>query len=80
MFVSRSASLRRPKSAGRSGPAKHARMVPSWPVWRPCVLRAEGIEPSRPFGLRIFVPLRLSPTRQRRVRGLDYTFTVPRAV
>jgi len=42
------------------------------------MVRAEGIEPSRPCGLRIFVPLRLSPPRWR-VRGLDYTFTVPRA-
>lgn len=41
------------------------------------VVRAEGIEPTRPCGLRIFVPLRLSPPRQRRVRGLDYTFTIP---
>jgi hypothetical protein len=30
----------------------------------------EGIEPSRPCGLRIFIPFRLSPPRQRRVRGL----------
>ena len=45
-----------------------------------CVVRAEGIEPSRPCGLRIFVPLRLSPTRQGRVRGLDYPFTIPREV
>jgi len=44
------------------------------------VVRAEGIEPSRPCGLRIFVPLRLSPTRQRRVRGLDYPFTIPHGV
>jgi hypothetical protein len=42
------------------------------------MMRAEGIEPSRPYGLRIFVPLRLSPPRQRWVRGLDYTFTIPR--
>ena len=28
------------------------------------VVRAEGIEPSRPCGLRIFIPLRLSPPRQ----------------
>jgi len=41
------------------------------------VVRAEGIEPSRPCGLRIFIPLRLSPPRQRRVRGLDYPFTIP---
>jgi hypothetical protein len=40
-------------------------------------VRAEGIEPSRPCGLGIFLPLRLSSPRQRRVRGLDYTFTVP---
>jgi len=45
---------------------------------RKFVVRAEGIEPSRPCGLRIFVPLRLSPPRQRRVRGLDYPFTLPR--
>ena len=42
-----------------------------------CLVRAEGIEPSRPRGLRFFVPLRLSPPRQGRVRGLDYTFTIP---
>jgi hypothetical protein len=41
------------------------------------MVRAEGIEPSRPCGLRIFIPLRLSPPRQQRVRGLDYTFTIP---
>lgn len=41
------------------------------------LVRAEGIEPSRPCGLRIFIPLRLSPPRQGRVRGLDYPFTVP---
>ena len=27
------------------------------------MVRAEGIEPSRPCGLRIFIPLRLSPPR-----------------
>ena len=43
------------------------------------MVRAEGIEPSRPCGLRIFVPLPLSPPRQGRVRGLDYTFTIPHA-
>jgi hypothetical protein len=28
------------------------------------VVRAEGIEPTRPCGLRIFIPLRLSPPRK----------------
>ena len=28
------------------------------------LVRAEGIEPSRPCGLRIFIPLRLSPPRK----------------
>ena len=42
------------------------------------LVRAGGLEPPRPVqGLRIFVPLRLSPPRQRRVRGLDYPFTMP---
>src|ERR1035438_5848276 len=63
--------------AGRFRPQKHARMVPSWPPEEAVVVRAEGIEPSRPCGLRIFLPLRLSPPRQRRVRGLDYPFTIP---
>jgi hypothetical protein len=68
---SRTERGQRPQS-GRS----NARMVPSWLRLR-CVVRAEGIEPSRPCGLRIFIPLRLSPPRQGRVRGLDYPFTVP---
>ena len=40
---------------GRRGPVpapKHARMVPSW-LLNSGVVRAEGIEPSRPCGLRI---------------------------
>ena len=39
-------------------------MAPSWPTWKPGMVRAEGIEPSWPCGLRIFLPLRLSPPRQ----------------
>ena len=39
-------------------------MVPSWPAWKAGVVRAEGIEPTRPCGLRIFIPLRLSPPRK----------------
>ena len=52
---------------GQSGPVpapKHARMVPSWPAWKAGVVRAEGIEPTRPCGRRIFIPLRLSPPRK----------------
>ena len=45
------------------------------------MVRAAGIEPARPFGLRIFIPLRLSPPSQRGdVCGLDYPFTVAFAV
>jgi hypothetical protein len=68
---------------GRSGPSPvttKARMVPYWPIHEIDVVRAEGIEPSRPCGLRIFLPLRLSPTRRGRVRGLDYPFTIPRRI
>ena len=39
-------------------------------------------EPPLPKGLRIFIPIRLSPHRQRRLRGLDYTARthLPRSV
>jgi hypothetical protein len=42
------------------------------------LVRAEGVEPSRGIPQRIFLPLRLSPPRQRlrRVCGLDYPFTL----
>ena len=44
------------------------------------MVRAEGIEPSRGYPQRIFVPLRLSPPHQARSRwhvcGLDYPFTL----
>ena len=74
-FVCRSALQRRTKraEAAQSG----ARMVPSWPK-HVRVVRAGGLEPPRPvrvcgfsyhFGFR-----RLA----RRVRGLDYPFTIPR--
>src|SRR5262249_25497050 len=51
----------------------------SWPL-----VRAEGIEPSRGYPQRIFVPstaFAASPSAfaHWRVRGLDYTFTVARA-
>src|SRR5215471_15775971 len=35
-----------------------------------------GVEPTRFSGRRIFVPLRLSPPRATRVRGLEHAFTV----
>jgi hypothetical protein len=66
-------------SEGRSGPSL-AKNTPGWFHPGPLskrVVRAEGIEPSRPCGLRIFIPLRLSPPRLGQVRGLDYTFTIP---
>jgi hypothetical protein len=71
---------RAPIARTKCGPKRPWSDMPGWfhpGQTRFRVVRAEGIEPSRPCGLRIFVPLRLSPTRQRRVRGLDYTFTIP---
>jgi hypothetical protein len=78
-FVCRSASKRAVLSAGRSGPspAKTCQDGSILAARKAGMVRAEGIEPSRPCGLRIFIPLRLSPPRQVRVRGLDYTFTIP---
>ena len=51
------------------------------------LVRAEGLEPSRPCEQRIFLPLRLSPPSFEKrpkdafvkVWGLDYPFTMPRS-